>query len=238
MSCSIAIIAALREELDAAAAGIPLAERFAVELIRGGVGLDSAQRAAQACQAAWICSTGFCGALNDQLEVGDIVIGAQLIDGAAKSERIAPIAVDAALVSAVAGALQSAGLRAHTGAIVSVRDPVFSGDAKRALGVSSGALAVDMESFALHQPGRNIFVLRTVSDAAGDELPAEVAGFLDEQGNVKAGAVTRFIFKRPTNIKTLWELKRRSDTAAKALTSAWKAAWPELQRHCKLKTSN
>ena len=238
MTKNFAIIAALREELDAAALGISESDRgdrASVQLVRGGVGLDSTRRAADACSAEWICSTGFCGALNDSLSVGDIVIASQILDGSEK--KSAPVSVDAAFVADMVEALKSAGLTPQVGPVISVRDPVFSSEAKRALGQSSGALAVDMESFAL-AGARKIVVLRTVSDAVGDELPVEVAGFLDEQGNVKAGNVTRFVLKRPTNVKTLWELKKRSDTAAKALTAAWKAAWPVVEKHCKLKVEN
>src|SRR5438477_186309 len=68
-----------------------------------------------------------------------------------------------------------------------------------------------------------VSVLRTVSDAVTDELPAEVGQFLNEQGDVRVGNITRFIVKRPSNIMRLMELKKRSDIAAKALLVAWNA---------------
>ena len=88
-----------------------------------------------------------------------------------------------------------------------------------------------MESYAVAQAAAGrcpVFALRAVSDAVTDALPPEVAGFLDANGDVRMGKVTRFMLGGPRNIRTLMELKSRSDKAAASLTAAWKAVWPAL----------
>lgn len=225
----LAIIAALREELAAVTAGIPAEDRALVQMIRGGVGPQSAGKAAAQCNARWVCSTGFCGGLTDQLNVGDIVVASAIVDGSAATQT-ASVTIDPTLVQNVLSALKSAGVVAHSGVITSVRDPVLACDSKRALGQSAAAIAVDMESFAISAACTGkMFVLRSVSDSVNDELPVEVSGFLDAEGNVRAGNITRFVLKRPTNIKKLMELKARSDIAARSLTAAWKAGWPVIR---------
>jgi nucleoside phosphorylase len=225
---ALTIVAALRDELQAVSTAIPPAELHRARLIRSGVGPESAARAvAEANVPKWgrICSTGFCGGLADGLNVGDIVVATEILHGGSDKR----IAIDAATVKRAVEALQSAGMKFHVGPLVSVPLPVFRCDDKRALGQKTQAAAVDMESYAIAAPGgASPFVLRVISDAVTDELPAEVSEFLDADGNVRAGKITKFIIKRPANIARLMELKKRSDTAAAALTTAWKAVWPVL----------
>lgn len=230
---SVIIIGAIRDELAAVGRGISPSEHSRANLIRGGVGPDSASRAVAGldfASAKFVCSTGFCGGLKDGVEVGDIIVATEILRG----DSVEKINVDATLVGKITAALSSAGVRFHAGPLTSVREPVFLREDKRALGISSGAVAVDMESFAIATPaakagGCTPFVLRVVSDSVDDELPSEVSKFLDADGNVRAGKITRFIFKRPTNIARLMELKKRSDTASAALTAAWKAVWPVVR---------
>ena len=229
----VIIIGAIRDELAAVARGISPDTLPVSHLIRGGVGPDSASRAVAGLDFSnvnHVCSTGFCGGLNDGVEVGDIVVATAILRGDS-GERVD---IDAQLVSAISAALKSAGVKFHAGPLVSVREPVFRCADKRALGTSASALAVDMESFAITSPAAKVagcrpFALRVISDSVDDELPSEVSEFLDADGNVRAGKITRFIFKRPTNIARLMELKKRSDKAGVALSAAWRAVWPVVR---------
>jgi nucleoside phosphorylase len=224
------ILTALREELHAVAAGLPKgAPGF--DVIRGGIGPDSAARAAAALftnpeAPKLVCSTGFCGGIADGLAVGDLVVATAIVEGDAQRRERIDVAPE--LLKRVTDALKSAGIGFHSGVLVSVRDPVLQTSAKRALGRANAALAVDMESYAIAdavraQPGTAFLAMRVVSDAVGDELPPEVAEFLDAEGKVRTTVVARFVLRSPANMKKLWELKGRSDKASKTLTAAWKA---------------
>ncbi|MCY3023523.1 MAG: hypothetical protein NTW87_31470 [Planctomycetota bacterium] len=104
---------------------------------------------------------------------------------------------------------------------------------KRALGLARQALAADMESFAMAERAGTkaaVCALRVVSDAVGDELPAEVGTFLDEKGSVRVGRVARYALRGPASIRTLRALKARRDRSLAGLTAAWRVVWPLLRR--------
>jgi len=233
MSTKIAVVCALREELSAVKAGLGTdAGRF--ELIQAGVGARAAARvgkelASRENPAALVVSTGFCGGLSDALKVGDIVAAHNIVGIDAGGLPAPQNLVRAKMLveNQIAGALDAAKLRWECGSIVCSREPILKSEDKRALHVKSGAIAVDMESFALAESvdaaGTAVVVLRAVSDSVEDELPAEVAEFLDERGKVRVGKITRFVLKRPANITRLMSLKKRADKAAASLTLAWSA---------------
>ena len=227
LGTKLTIFTALREELNAVTAAIPKGSAQ-IQAIRGGIGPDAAARAAGEILKAppeLLCSSGFCGGLADGLAVGDIVVATAIVEGDGKKRERIDIKSD--VLKRVTETLKSSGIAFQSGVLVSVRDPVLQSSAKRALGSSASAFAVDMESYTLaeaaQRAGTDFFALRVVSDAVGDELPAEVGDFLDADGNVRTGVVARFALGGPSNVKKLWDLKGRSDKAAKALTAAWKA---------------
>ncbi len=76
----------------------------------------------------------------------------------------------------------------------------------------------------------DVLAVRVVSDSVLDELPPEVGGFLDENGSVRVAHVARYAMGGPRNMKTLWELKARTDKAAASLGAAWKVLWPLISR--------
>lgn len=227
----LVILTALKEELAAVKAAIPPADLERVKIVRAGIGWDAATRATQAAlkdgAPKWICFSGFCGGLIDGMAVGDVVLSNAFCTDGQPS-----ISVANELVAKLSSALTVPGAKTHTGLIACAREAVTSVEQKRALAKSSGAVAVDMESFAVSQTvGKScgVFALRAVSDAVTDALPPEVGGFLDANGDVRMGKITRFMLGGPKNIKTLMELKSRSEKAAATLSAAWKAVWPVLK---------
>lgn len=235
MAGKIVILTALKEELAAVQAAIPDGQRSDALLIRAGVGHNATLKALQSLgesgeKPRLLCTTGFCGGLAEGVAVGDIVLAETVLDSAQPS---APCQIQPPIErDALRARLEQAGIRCHAGALISVREPVTQATAKRALGRQHNAVAVDMESFTVVTEGAQLaqhtLVLRAVSDAVDDELPAEVGEFLDEAGNVRVANVARFAARGPGNMKLLWGLKSRTDKAAASLTAAWKTIWPEL----------
>jgi nucleoside phosphorylase len=225
------IFTALKEEFAAVQAAIPDSDRSLVRIIRAGVGWDSAMRATSAVLndgcPRWICFSGFCGGLADGLAVGDVVLSSAL-----QEAEFGVVNVDEKILAALQSALQKSGMKFQAGRIACARRAVISEKDKRELGRTSQSIAVDMESFAVAKAAAGkcpCFALRAVSDAVTDALPPEVAGFLDKDGGVRMGKVTRFMLGGVNNIKILMELKSRSEKACASLTAAWKAAWPALK---------
>jgi adenosylhomocysteine nucleosidase len=233
----LGIVTALKEELAAIRRALPDVSGEQLRLLRGGVGPISAARAAEQLLKATppptvLCSSGFCGGLCDGVDVGDVIVADCII---APDASVARTIVDAQLVAAMRAALSEAKIRFHVGGIAGSASAVTGCDAKRALGQSCKAVAVDMETAAVARvasaAGVPVIALRVISDSVLDELPAEVGGFLNEEGNVRVGNVARFALRSPRNMKTLWQLKSRTDKAVASLSAAWKAVWPALQKN-------
>ncbi|HEY3323693.1 MAG TPA: hypothetical protein VGP72_24780 [Planctomycetota bacterium] len=229
-----AIITALKEELAAVRAGIPADQHAQAVLLRGGVGWQSATRAANGvftdATPSWLCSSGFCGALCDGLQVGDVVLASSIQCGDAGASAFA---LDAAFLSNMTAVLKAAGVKFHVGGLICTREPVLTREHKRALGERASCVAVDMESYAVAQAAAGrcpVFAIRSISDSVEDELPPQVSGFLNENGDVRFINVAKFALSSHRNIKTLCDLGARSKRAAAGLTAAWKALWPVVQR--------
>ena len=159
------VLTALVVEARAVRAGAPWAE---VE--RTGMGARRATRAARNLDVVAgepVLIAGFCGALAEGLEPGDVVL-ANRIEGPA-----GPLAC--ADPSVLAGVLRRTGLRVHIGPIACSRQLV-RGRRRREL-AKTGALAVDMESAWLIPAfgDRPPTVLRVVVDTGGRELLRPVA---------------------------------------------------------------
>jgi 4-hydroxy-3-methylbut-2-enyl diphosphate reductase len=125
---------------------------------------------------------GVGGGLASDLQLGDLVVGTEVSDGAGSTAcPAAPL---------LAGELRRAGLPARTGRVVTV-DRLVRG-AERAQLARGGALVADLESapLAAAADGRPVAVIRAVSDTAGRPLlsPGIVAGGLAALRSLRAAA--------------------------------------------------
>jgi nucleoside phosphorylase len=152
------VLAPLRIEARAA-------RRAGATVMRTGMGPDRAAAAALAAAqepARAVAVLGFCGALDDDLAPGDLVVADEL--------RGANGPFDCDGAEAVATALQNAGLRARRGPLLSVRK--IARGSRRAELAADGSIAVDMESawLAPAAAGRPFAALRAVVDTPSHEL--------------------------------------------------------------------
>ena len=158
----VLVLAPMSVEARAVRAGAPWAQ---VERI--GMGPRRAARSAAAANqlppTRAVLLAGFCGALDETLEPGDIVLASELRDPAGDTVQTADPTI-------LAGVLRRGGLRVHVGPIAS-SDRLVRGERRRELS-RTGALAVDMESVwlapAIHD--RPFLALRVVLDTASREL--------------------------------------------------------------------
>jgi len=241
----IAIVVALREELDALSAAVQtLAEplRTRVRVSQGGIGLEAATKAAESAVLVpglmLLCSSGFSGGCSEAAAVGTVVLADSICTLPPPTASFAsykirpPVLVDEAAAKKARQALQAVGLPFHCGPLVVASTPVLQGADKRAVGLAFRALAVDMECGAVEQVARThsipFLALRAISDGVQDDLPEEIGEFLDQDGSVRLGKVTRFAFKHPKNVGVLLKLKDHAAKASAALTLAWQAVLPEL----------
>jgi 4-hydroxy-3-methylbut-2-enyl diphosphate reductase len=146
--------------------------------MRIGFGPDRARSAAVAAASrpgSAVAVLGFCGALDDSLEPGDVVVADELrVDGGE------PVRCECS--ASVAGALTEAGVRARRGPLLSV--PRMVRGRERARLAEDGSIAVDMESAWLAEAaaGRPFTALRAVVDTPSHEL----VRFSTLSGGIKA----------------------------------------------------
>jgi hopanoid-associated phosphorylase len=161
--------------------------------------------------ATGLVSFGIAGALDPDLEPGDLVIADDVIlaDGrrincdADWRRRI--LQKVSAQGGTIAGRSVAAATRAEKGALFD----------------NTGAVAVDMESHhvaeaaALH--GLPFIVIRAIADTANDTLPEAALKGLNEEGRPAIGAVLLSLLMKPWQLPGLIRVALRSRTAMNAL---------------------
>ena len=178
-----------------------------VVIVEAGVGQQAAARGTQALIAghrpAWVISAGFAGGLDRLLKRGDIVMADALINTDGRRLAI-DLRIDPAIVEA--------NKRLHVGACAASDKILHRPADKEALGQRCGALAVDMESWAVgevcRQAKTRFLCIRVVSDAVDDELPADVEPLARQKSAAsRLGAAAGALFRRPSSIKDMLKLK-------------------------------
>jgi 4-hydroxy-3-methylbut-2-enyl diphosphate reductase len=154
------VLAPLGVEASAVRRGAPWAR-----VHQTGMGPRRAARASELARAepgSPVLIAGFCGALDPELEPGDVILPTEL-----RGPTGTTVCDDTTIL---AGALRRAGFRVHQGPIASSQRIVLGGR-RRAL-ARSGALAADMESAWLASAvgGQPLVTLRVVMDTARHEL--------------------------------------------------------------------
>jgi adenosylhomocysteine nucleosidase len=211
--------------------GAPCWARFcgqawlSVLVLETGLGAERARRA-----AAWmlgrprlnnveyrpkmVLAAGFCGALQDGLQVGDVVLATEVVD---TSGNCWPATWP---VELPAGPWDPP---LHRGRLVSVPQLAATPEQKRALGMQHGALAVDMEAAALAEACRKAGVpfgcVRAVSDEAGMTLSPRLASLVSS-GRVSPWRLGLAVAMAPRMIGELWRLARQTRVAAERLGKA------------------
>jgi 4-hydroxy-3-methylbut-2-enyl diphosphate reductase len=160
VSPDLLVLAPLRLEAFALRRGLPGAE-----VVRTGMGRARSERAAAGLagtHSGAVAVAGVCGALDPRLVPGDVVVASELRGAGA------PRVLESA--KPLARALEARGFAVHLGAIHSSDHLVRTGE--RASLVSSGAIAVDMESAWLARLADSapFAVLRVISDGPGHSL--------------------------------------------------------------------
>ncbi len=180
----------------------------------GNVGLRApAIRHAVFSGAPAIISFGIAGGLLGHMRPGGWIVATGV---AAGRERIA---ADAAWAARLAERLPEA----EIGDIVSVPAPVRRPHQKRHLQASTGACAVDMESYQAAALARELGVpfaaVRVVADPLERELPPAVHAGLQADGSVALGTVLHSLGRDPSQMLSLARVTMDAYVAFRALLS-------------------
>lgn len=183
------------------------------ELIRAGV--------------TGLMSFGLAGGLDPALRPGSLVLP-KIIVAADGSEQ----PLDTPWRGRIEEHVKAGGLVARSGMICGSDTLVWTPDAKRSLSLSSGAVAVDMESHVVAGLGATagvpVISLRAVADPAERPLSPLVAGALDPEGRTRLLYLLRALLLQPREIGPLIDLAGWSRTALSTLSRALALLGPGL----------
>lgn len=166
----------------------------------GGVGSRQAAAAAllvaDTFQPQALFSAGFCGALRDDFETGDLIVGGTPTHPA-----------DAALLNLA----RAAAPNARDGTVLTVPQVLLGADEKKSAASRTGASIVDMEADAVAKAARarglGFLSVKVVIDTPAEPLASSYAG---------CGAVLRDILLRPgTIMQMVYDSKRIKIAAAR-----------------------
>jgi adenosylhomocysteine nucleosidase len=177
----------------------------AVAAIANGAGAERAFTAAiMAGKISAVCSTGFCGALDSALNIGDIVVATEVRNGT----RLYPTSLPA-------------GPQAQLGPVVSI-DHVAQTAAEKSDLSASGAIVVEMEAAgiarAAEDRGVPFYCIRAVSDLAGETFANDFNAALTPDGRFSiASLVAGALVSPQKRFGELLRLQRRTAVASKNL---------------------
>ena len=163
-----------------------------------------------------LISTGFAGALNDQLKVGDLLLAKNFstieLNNRGKSLSSLPI---------------------HAADLLTVSALIDSSEKRLEIAQTSGAAAVDMETEfiagACADHGIPLLSLRVISDTLDEPFPAPTKLLFDiEQQRTRFLTFATFFLGHPNRVSRLVQFARRIARARKILTGALVAVISEL----------
>jgi adenosylhomocysteine nucleosidase len=148
-----------------------------------------------------VLSTGLCGGLAEQLEVGDIVVGTA-VNG---------VSIDVPLLMG----------RYLAGPIVSLDRVAQTVAEKRALR-ETGAVAVEMEAAAVldwaRRRGVPFYCVRVVSDTCREDFRLDLNAARDAAGRFQPGRIVAQALRRPVQgVPELLRLRKNAAVAVRAL---------------------
>ena len=162
-----------------------------------GLTLPTALACAIAGDCRGLVSFGVAGGLEPKLHAGTCVVGSVITSGTTRF--MTDWNWSRNLLQAIPSAVY--------GAIVGISAPIAQTEAKRALHVSTGALAVDMESHVVASvaAARSLPVtaVRVITDSAIRELRPVALAAMRANGTIDVAAVIRSMMKDPSELPML-----------------------------------
>lgn len=200
---TVLVVAAMPVEIAGIRSALTPAQRTVFRFVAEGPGFRLARKAVAEIseKPRALVSAGLCGALDERLRLGDIVV--------------------AESVNGVSCEMPRAGRPFVHGPVLSQDRVAVSAAEKRAL-QSSGAIAVEMEAAVLMEKSREwgvpFFCIRAVSDTVGEDFELDLNAARDALGRFSIWKVLGQAARRPlVAVPELLRLKRNSEVAAKRL---------------------
>jgi nucleoside phosphorylase len=184
--------------------GMPRLPDF--QLTANGAGANCAAAAVDAAlqdfPAEAVISTGFCGALDPAMEIGDIVVCTEVLSGTRRLPALAPRCNKAH----------------HAGGVISI-DCVAQSAAEKARLRATGAIAVEMEAAGVAERAAALnlpfYCVKVVTDLAGEDMANDFNSALRPDGHFATMVILSSSLKKPfVRIPELLRLRKRCARAA------------------------
>jgi adenosylhomocysteine nucleosidase len=191
-----------------------------VVVILSGTGQEAAAQATEVLidghAPDCVISAGFAGGLSAQLSRGAILIADRVLR--ADGDEL-PLDLPAAVPAA---GERIAGQEIHRGPLLTLDHVVGAPEQRRAWFDRHGALAVDMETFAVAAVCRRrqfpLLAVRVVNDPWDEKLPPEVERLLARKSKAaRLGAALRAVWHRPASLRDMYRLAENALTASDRL---------------------
>ncbi len=188
---------------------------------RSGSGQKNASEATQAIidghRPSLFISAGFAGGLAPTLQPFDIFVASEAKNSNGESIRL--------LDDDLAHEAQSSAAGFTVGRLLTFDRIIGRPEEKRELHESTGCDAVDMENFATAEVCRRNGVpflsLRVIYDGANDAIPDYAENLLRQRTEpARWGAALGALWREPSRLKSLWQMKEKSLEASNRLAAA------------------
>jgi adenosylhomocysteine nucleosidase len=188
-----------------------------VVLILSGSGAEAAAGATEALieghRPEWIIAAGFAGGLQPELQRHHMLMADGLLDRSGNRLAV-DLKVDPEALR------QTPGL--HVGPLLSAVEVVREPEQKAALGREHGALAVDLESFAVGEVcsrrAARLLAVRVVSDPVDERMPDDVQKLSQPKTELRRwGAAVGTVWRRPSSFKDMMQLKENALVSSERL---------------------
>jgi adenosylhomocysteine nucleosidase len=178
-------------------------------LVANGAGArlaaSAVDAACQVFQPDAVISTGFCGALDPQLRVADVVVGTSVVAADRRYEAL-PVSSEAPH---------------HSGVVCSIDHVAQTAEEKRRLR-AGGGMVVEMEAAGVaaraEARGLPFYCVRVVTDLAGETMANDFNAALRADGHFDTMIVLTETLRRPfARLPELYRLRQRSVRAARVV---------------------
>lgn len=190
-----------------------------IVLVRSGVGRqragDAALQVINRFQPKVLISTGYAGAVQPELNVGDLVIADSILEA---KEKYFP---DPDWLGRARGIFCPDGVKVVVGGLLTVDSVVHDPAGKRELGESYSVQAVEMETSAIakvaEEKGLPLLSIRAISDRLDQEL-LDSSSFLGSDGEISTLKAGWYVLTHPGSIKSALSLRTQTQFATQTMT--------------------
>jgi len=236
MNDCIAIFGAVKEEIAGIKRAMNISDRVRLDktdawpgkwgeqnivLVRSGVGKqraeDSALQVIDHFQPQALISAGYAGAVQPELNVGDLVIADSILEVNGKRKYFP----DLNWLDRARSIPCSDGIKTVVGGLLSVNTVIHEPAAKRELGRSYCVQAVEMETSAIarvaEEKGLPLLSIRAISDSIEQEL-LDSSSFLGSDGEISTLKAGWYVLTHPGSIKSALSLRAQTQFATQSMT--------------------